>query len=224
MLWPPASRTVWHSQFYVCSLSVSHHWDASTMHHSIQSILFTIEKSWLTKQCLGFGERIEKNGKVDSWINETKLERPEQPNWGGGVPELCPGTWTWPKGHGNRWVACRHVTELAGRVLLAEAFEHLGFFLTPSVTHIDKRPHPYHSWEAPASSRRWSSLSACKQLFNYMTNFSFLRNHYWLNFKGLETFILLSYSRTSYSQIFKQKLKWHSELQYEASPQSFFFL
>lgn len=143
---------------------------------------------------------------------------------GGGVPELCPGTWTWPKGHGNRWVACRHVTELAGCVLLAEAFEHLGFFLTPSVTHIDKRPHPYHSWEAPASSRRWSSLSACKPLFNYMTNFSFLRNHYWLNFKGLETFILLSYSRTSYSQIFKQKLKWHSELQYEANPQSFFFL
>lgn len=141
---------------------------------------------------------------------------------GGGVPELCPGTWTWPKGHGNRWVTCRHVTELAGRVLLAEAFEHLGFFLTPSVTHIDKRPHPYHSWEAPASPRRWSSLSACKQLFNYMTNFSFLKNHYWLNFKGLETFILLSYSRTSYSQIFKQKLKWHSELQYEASPQSLF--
>lgn len=91
MLWPPASRTVWHSQFYVCSLSVSHHWDASTMHHRIQSVLFTIEKSWLTKQCLGFGEWIEKNGKVDSWINETKLKRPEQSNGG------WRGPWTMPR-------------------------------------------------------------------------------------------------------------------------------
>lgn len=110
---------------------------------------------------------------------------------GGGVPELCPGTWTWPKGHGNRWVACRHVTELAGWVLLAEAFEHLGFFLTPSVTHIDKRPHPYHSWEAPASSRRWSSLSACKQLFNYMTNFSFFKKSLLTEFQRAWNFYII---------------------------------